>query len=185
MLFSDAVVAIAVTLIILPLVDAARELGDRSVPDFLRENGLSLLAAAVSFFAISLFWLAHHRTFATVERCPPSLLRVNLCWLAGIAVMPVATILNVNTGGVDRVALTVYLLDLTFVWGCGQALQTLIRRVQPGRPATTVERVGEWTPLVVLLLAVVGVATLGRPGLLALLLLPVSARFQAWTRARG
>lgn len=183
-LFSDAVVAIAVTLIVLPLVDAARELGDASVEEFLRENGLSFLAAAVSFVAISLFWLAHHRIFADVDRCPPALLRVNLCWLAGIAVLPVATILNVNTGGVDRLALSLYLLNVTVVWACGQLLQVVVRWYGRGLPPSRAERFGEWTPLLVLCLTLAGTATSGRTGLLALLLLPLSARFQHWTRDR-
>jgi len=183
-LFSDAVVAIAVTLIVLPLVDAARELGEVTVGEFLEENGLSFLAAAISFLAISLFWLGHHRTFVDAERCPPSLLRANLLWLAGIAVLPVTTVLNVNTGGTDRLALSLYLLNLSLVWGCGQFLQTVVRRYESPREVPAAERFGEWTPLMVLGLTLLGTATVGRTALLILLLLPVSARFQAWTRRR-
>jgi uncharacterized membrane protein len=181
-LFSDAVIAIAVTLIVLPLVDAARELGDTPVQEFLEENGLSFLAAAVSFVAISLFWLSHHRTFADVDRCPPALLRVNLVWLAAIAVLPVTTTLNVNTGGVDRLALSLYLLNLSVVWACGQFLQVLVRRVGPPRTVSARERFWEWSPLAILVLTLLGTATLGRNGLWALFLLPVSARLQARTR---
>jgi uncharacterized membrane protein len=61
--FSDAVVAIAITLIVLPLVDSAREVAHMSTSKFLSENAYALTAAGISFVVISSFWREHHRLF--------------------------------------------------------------------------------------------------------------------------
>ena len=50
--FSDAVVAIAITLIILPLVDLAQEHDDGSVVAFFGHNWTGLAAAALSFVVV-------------------------------------------------------------------------------------------------------------------------------------
>jgi hypothetical protein len=64
--FSDAVAAIAITLIILPLVDSARNLGSASVASFLADNLDDLAAAALSFVVIAAFWRGHHALFDRV-----------------------------------------------------------------------------------------------------------------------
>lgn len=82
--FSDAVVAIAITLIVLPPVDSARDLGTESVGVFLRQNSDNLWAAALSFVVIGGFWKDHHRLFEQVTGYTRVVINVNLLWLAGI-----------------------------------------------------------------------------------------------------
>src|SRR4051794_5021732 len=94
--FSDAVVAIAITLIVLPLVDVAREPGAGTAAEFFGENGPGLLAAAVSFIGIGSFWREHHRMFNKAIGFNRTLVTVNLLWLAGIAFLPLATVLQVG-----------------------------------------------------------------------------------------
>ena len=59
--FSDAVVAIAITLLILPLVDSASNIGKGSVGPFLQHHDTQLLAFGLSFAVIWNFWWSQHQ----------------------------------------------------------------------------------------------------------------------------
>lgn len=89
--FSDAAVAIAITLLILPLVDLAADLGaDESLGEFFTENIGSFIAFVVTFFVIGRFWTVHHRVFELVGGYSPALIWMNLVWLASIVFLPFA-----------------------------------------------------------------------------------------------
>jgi uncharacterized membrane protein len=107
--FTNGVVAIAITLIALPLVDTARSVGSRPALDFLAANLLSLSAAALSFVVIAAFWKDHHRLYRTVTGSTTALINANLVWLASIVFLPVPTVLIVNSPGHDPVAAGVYI----------------------------------------------------------------------------
>lgn len=89
--FSDATVAIAITLLVLPLVDIAQEVTDQPVGAFLDEHSFELFAFALSFVVIALFWRMHHSMYDNVERSTPALVRANLVWLASIVFLPFPT----------------------------------------------------------------------------------------------
>jgi len=107
--FSDAVCAIAITLVVLPLVDAARDLPGRSAVDFFTENSAALSAACISFITISLFWRDHHEHFARARSWSRALVNVNMFWLAGVCAIPLTTAIEVATGSADTLARIVYL----------------------------------------------------------------------------
>ena len=65
-LFSDAVVAIALTLLILPLTDVEIEAGQTLV-EVLRNYSGKLLAFGISFAVIARYWLGHHSIFKDVR----------------------------------------------------------------------------------------------------------------------
>jgi uncharacterized membrane protein len=58
--FVDAVVAIAITLLVLPLAEVATEVGDGSVGDLLRDKDDKLLALVLSFLVIAQLWMSQH-----------------------------------------------------------------------------------------------------------------------------
>ena len=91
--FSDAVVAIAISLLILPVVDAVNEsLGpDASAWDFLKDNSDRLLAFGLSFVLIASFWVIHHGLFEEVKTYSKALMWWNLAWLATIVFLPLPT----------------------------------------------------------------------------------------------
>jgi uncharacterized membrane protein len=91
--FSDAVVAIAISLLILPLVDAANDgiTGDTTALDFVQENGDRLLAFGLSFVVIASYWVAHHAVFEEVRTYSAPLMWWNLAWLATIVFLPLPT----------------------------------------------------------------------------------------------
>ena len=89
--FTDATTAIAMTLLVLPLVEVAAQFGqDKDPATILRDNGSAFLAFAISFTVIGRFWISHHRVFERVEDYNPTLIRVNFLWLASIVFLPFA-----------------------------------------------------------------------------------------------
>lgn len=105
--FGDAVVAIAITLIVLPMVEQAIEA--ESAARFFAANALSLLTAALSFVVVAVIWHAHHRLFARASGYTPAVIRLELLWLATIVFLPVATALDVLGEADDPLALGVYI----------------------------------------------------------------------------
>lgn len=88
--FSDAVVAIAITVLLLPLADLNIPDG-ATVGDLIRENAALLGGLTLSWLIIALFWLAHHRVFDHIEYFDGLTVRLNFLWLFAIALMPVPT----------------------------------------------------------------------------------------------
>jgi uncharacterized membrane protein len=88
--FSDAVVAIAMTLLALEL-PVPEGSGNHEVWDSLGEKFPEYLSFIISFVVIALHWMGHHRVFANVERASTGLVRWNLLWLMMIVITPFAT----------------------------------------------------------------------------------------------
>ncbi len=103
--FSDAVVAIAITLLILPLVDSASSIGASDLGDFLGDNKTKLLAFALSFAVIGRFWWAHHQMFEQVRAYNSVLVGGMFLWLFSIVFLPFPTELvgSVNNNGMAAV----------------------------------------------------------------------------------
>ena len=81
--FSDAVVAIAITLLILPLVDIitdsrgdAQDLSLSSI-----EVIAKILTFALTFYFMSRQWLINHRLFENIKDYSPILIRITYWWL--------------------------------------------------------------------------------------------------------
>lgn len=110
--FSDATVAIAITLLLLPLVEVASEISDKPLREVLGENWATLLAFFVSFFVIARIWSSHHRIFEAAVSYSPLLLRVNFVWLACIAFLPFSSNLVSHAYG-DRGVYALYIGTMT------------------------------------------------------------------------
>ena len=91
--FVDAVVAIAMTLLILPLMESVSEAasGHLTTAEFLNEHAGQLLSFGLSFLLIATFWMGHHRQYRDVERVTVPLLWINVAWMATIVWLPVPT----------------------------------------------------------------------------------------------
>jgi uncharacterized membrane protein len=91
-LFTDAVFAIAITLLVIEIrvpelhhateADAVQGLL-RLIPKF--------IGFFISFFVIAVYWVAHHRIFRFVRRLNTGLIWINLFFLLGIVLMPFTT----------------------------------------------------------------------------------------------
>lgn len=91
--FVDAVVAIAMTLLILPLMESVSEAasGKLSTAEFFVEHSGQLLSFALSFLLIATFWMGHHSQYRDVEWVTGPLLWINVAWMATIVWLPVPT----------------------------------------------------------------------------------------------
>jgi uncharacterized membrane protein len=89
--FSDAVVAIAITLLILPLVDAASSIGSIGVSTFLSHNETKLLAFFLSFFVIGRLWWGQHQVYERVNSYNSVLVGGMSLWLLSIVFLPFPT----------------------------------------------------------------------------------------------
>ena len=78
--FTDAVVAIAMTLLILPLLESVSEAAKDGVDTatFLGDHGDQIFAFVLSFVIIARFWVSHERLFDSVERWTGWLMVLNI-----------------------------------------------------------------------------------------------------------
>jgi uncharacterized membrane protein len=126
--FTDAAVAIALTLLVLPLVDVAHEAADTSVAELLRGHQEDFLAFVLSFFVVVLFWRVHRRLLEPVVRLDETLLALNSLWLLGVVFLPVPTAMLTVEGKAERSATLLYMGNLLFVATMGLGLAGWIRR---------------------------------------------------------
>jgi uncharacterized membrane protein len=96
--FIDAVVAIAITLLVLPLVDVAGELGDGSVTRLLADHTEQIGGFLLSFVVIAALWFAQHRALRTVIAHDPLLTRLMVAWTLTIVALPFPTALVAEAG---------------------------------------------------------------------------------------
>ncbi|MDD7928248.1 TMEM175 family protein [Microbacterium sp. NM3R9] len=98
--FVDAVVAIAMTLLILPLMDSVNDSAARNhtTAEWLIAERDQLQSFLISFVLIAMFWMLHHRLFVSVMRVSAALFWITVGWMLTIVWMPVVTAL---TGQVD------------------------------------------------------------------------------------
>jgi uncharacterized membrane protein len=91
--FSDAVFAIAATLLVVDLriPETASRLTDGDLVAALIDLAPRYYGFAVSFLTIGLYWAGHHRTFGRFVRYDPGLPYANLPLLGAIAFMPFPT----------------------------------------------------------------------------------------------
>lgn len=83
--FSDAVFAIAMTLLVLNIPRPAPR---QNVAAFLTTQDGKFVAFFISFWVIALFWMGHHRLFRFVRDYDHGLLMLNLALLFCIAFLP-------------------------------------------------------------------------------------------------
>lgn len=91
--FTDAVTAIAITLLVLPLVDSVTQAANagQSAEQFIGNNFAAIAGFALSFVVIARLWLAHHAMFEYVRSYSFLFLLLNLFWVFTVVVLPLPT----------------------------------------------------------------------------------------------
>ncbi len=110
--FSDAVFAIAITILVLDirLPGGEEALSDAQLTAQLLEILPKYMAYIISFLVIGSFWISHHRKFRYVRRYDGRLLWLNLLFLMAIAFIPFPTSVISDYG--NRTATIFYALTI-------------------------------------------------------------------------
>lgn len=106
--FSDAVVAIAITLLAIELPVPEGETSAEFLAS-VQASGFEYLAFAISFVVIANHWAAHHRVFRWVRRADSPVIGLNLLWLFLVVINPFLTRV-LTEGDVDLVRFGAYAL---------------------------------------------------------------------------
>jgi uncharacterized membrane protein len=98
--FLDAAIAIALTLLILPLMEGVSEAAadGHDLVEYVDAHASQLLAFTISFVLIALFWRLHHVILLPDTPTDRGRTSLQFAWLFTITVMPVVTAL---TGGLE------------------------------------------------------------------------------------
>jgi len=129
--FVDAVVAIAITLLVLPLVELlAGEGRETDLAAVFTGHGKEFEAFLLSFAVIARLWWAHHRLGEQVGGYDGAFVVINLVWLLTIVFLAFAT-QAVATFPVDRLPVALYVGTMTASAACLLLLTVLLWR-RPG-----------------------------------------------------
>jgi uncharacterized membrane protein len=160
--FLDAVVAIAITLLVLPLIDVLTEGPQEPLGDLLTEHLAQFGSFLLSFVVIGRLWTAHHRLVERVGNYDPAFMQVNLVWALTIVVLPFSTQM-IAVYSTQRLSVGLYIGTIAVSTTCLSVLSILVHR----RPALRREGVAGAdrgplasviTTALVLLALVIGVA---------------------------
>jgi len=176
-LFTDAVVAIAITLLVLPLVDAVSEAVAAAAPstDVIIDNRAQIFSFLLSFYVIAQLWSAHHQLFDAVTVARRGVFMLNMLWVLTIVALPFSTEM-VGAYGDDRFTVLLYVGSVLASSACLTALGVAVRgRLVPGALGVT-------GTLIVAFLLVVLIPGVGYASLLLLLVSPLVQRL--WGRWR-
>ena len=121
-LFSDAVFAIAITLLVIEIKipEIHEQVTDQALLHSLGHLVPKFIGFLVSFMLIGVYWTVHHRMFGFVTSYTPKLLRLNLFFLFFIALMPFSTGFYSEFAGGElirqqlKVPMTFYVLNFSF-----------------------------------------------------------------------
>ena len=138
--FSDAVVAIAITLLALALTTPDINSGTTNMQLLhgLRADWGQYFAFLLSFVIIGGNWAAHRRTFRYVNRLNRRVGELNMIWLLMTVLTPFAARLLAANGGGFGVRFTIYALIQVIATACLMQMNRQISRkslLRPDAPA--------------------------------------------------
>lgn len=124
-LFSDAVFAIIITIMVLEikLPEGLRHAGSEKIREAFIELIPKLLGYVTAFFFVGMFWAKHLKLFSYLKDYTTTLIVYNLCFLFFISLFPFAVSIMTGTlGPANPIGLMVYFL----VIGLSMLTQTLL-----------------------------------------------------------
>ena len=89
MAFSDGVIAIAITILVLGIdIPEGHKFSESGLIAFLGRIGHDVVIYAVSFVAVATFWLQHHALFLYLRYCNRALIWLNTLFLFSVTLIP-------------------------------------------------------------------------------------------------
>lgn len=115
---TDGVVAIAITVLVLPLAaielpESVQESNDQISYIWTTYSQL-IMSFLISWLVIISFWFDHHKVFGRLQLVDGFIVRMNMAWLFAIVVLPFPTnLLSQDVDGPTKPMVTFYLIVLT------------------------------------------------------------------------
>jgi uncharacterized membrane protein len=187
--FTDAVTAIALTLLVLPLSELVPELVAEKGQAFeaFTHNQWKIYTFLLSFAVIARLWYAHHQIFEHVEAYSGSLVYLNFGWIFSIVLLPFPTEI-VGGFATSRFAVLFYIGTILANSLCYLAMVLVIHRspevrgdAEPIRDETVL---GAWLTSTAFLVAFIVGAIWPKYGYWALLLVAVAQWVTRWLTPR-
>ncbi|WP_240528666.1 TMEM175 family protein [Streptomyces humi] len=127
-LFTDAVTAISITLLILPLVDLVPEAASahEGAGEVITGHLDQVWSFLLSFAVIANIWREHHRAFSTVNKATRSLTVWNMGWLLSVVVLPLPAEM-IGAFGRDRFVAAFYYAVLLAGMVCRLAMLKILK----------------------------------------------------------
>ena len=116
--FTDAVVAIAITLLILPILDIDPPKANQTVFTVMGNNSGMFLAFFLSFVVVLAFWRRNHDMLDGLKSYTRVLVTINAVWLLGVVFLQFPTEqlgTNGSSNGFGRGVGTLYVGTLAFI----------------------------------------------------------------------
>jgi uncharacterized membrane protein len=104
--FSDAVFAIAITILVLD-IQIPPNLVPGELPGRILDLGPKFLSYVISFLVLAIYWQAHHRVFRPIRTYDKTLLWLNFLFLMTVAFLPFPTSL-VGEYSEEQVSVVIY-----------------------------------------------------------------------------
>jgi len=127
--FTDAVVAIAITLLVLPLAEAVPQAVAQHLDpvQMISENQGKIYTFLLSFVVIARLWVVHHHMFEQVKAYSGPLMVASLGWLLTIVILPFPTEVA-GLYGNDRFTSSLYIGTILAASLFQMAIVLIVRR---------------------------------------------------------
>lgn len=188
--FTDAVVAVAITLLILPLLDDANNIGQATASDYFVDNWSRIFAFLLSFAVVGRLWIAHHQFSEVITDYSMVALWLNMAWLVTIVTLPVMTELISSEQQTLAVSNGAYILTML----ANMLIMLTLRHVYLRHPSMLTSAglvfvresiLGMRVSITLLLVAFIVSVTVTSIGLFAISLLFLSRPISRFIRNRG
>ena len=86
--FTDAVTAVAITLLVLSIVDVTGTSDEDTVWQIVSDNASQIITFVFTFLVVALMWSVHNHLFNRMIGFDGVVLRLNILWMLGIVLLP-------------------------------------------------------------------------------------------------
>jgi uncharacterized membrane protein len=91
--FTDGVVAVAITVLVLPIVDLHSERGENTVWEIVSDNSGQIFTFVFTFIVVAVMWQVHNRVVNRLIGYDDVIFWLNLLWLLSIAFLPWSSVM--------------------------------------------------------------------------------------------
>lgn len=102
--FTDAITAVAITVLVLPIVGLRAQGNEQTVWAIINDNSGQLTSFIITFLVVAAMWQVHNRIFSRLVGFDDTIFRLNLLWLILIVLVPWSS--SLYGAGIDATSLT-------------------------------------------------------------------------------